>query len=69
MKKKTVSKVACNAKMHYLNLCKADLARLYCVDFGKSEFLNMNIFNWYKALYLAHSRMILCSFKHVSYSI
>ena len=30
-----------------------DLPKRICVDFGKSGFLNIHIFNWYKALYLA----------------
>ena len=29
----------------------AELAKRICVAFGKSEFFNTHIFNWYKALY------------------
>ena len=68
--------IANNAKIHFLNSCKIDLTKLISVGFGKSEFLNINIFNCYKALYSAcnsivwhpyfikPTRMILCSFKH-----
>ena len=56
IKEKTlVTTVASNGKMHYLNSCQTDLTKLICVDLGKSEFLNINIFNWYKALYSACS--------------
>ena len=52
MKEKTlVSVITSNTEMQYLNSCKTDLAKLICVGFGKSEFLNINIFNWYEALY------------------
>ena len=37
--------------MFMLNSCKTDLDKLIYVDFGKPEFLNINIFNWYEALY------------------
>ena len=44
MKEKTlVSVVVSNMEMHYLSSCKTDLAKLICIDFGKSEFLNINI--------------------------
>ena len=52
MREKTlVSVVASHAEMHFLNSSKLDLAKLIYVDFGKSEFLSINICNWYKALY------------------
>ena len=50
-----------NGKMNNLNSCKIDLSKLICVDFCKSEFLNINIFNWYEALYSACSIGILIS--------
>ena len=62
--------------MGCLNSYKADFAKLICIDFGKSEFLDINIFNCYKALYSACStffryldfirpiRMIPCRFNH-----
>ena len=56
MKEKTlVSVVTSNARMGCLNSYKADFAKLICADFGKSEFLTINIFNCYKALYSACS--------------
>ena len=77
VKEKTLaSMVAINAKMHYLSSYKTDLAKLICADFGKSEFFNIYIFNWYKTPYSACSsnfqhldfirplQMILCCFKH-----
>ena len=39
-------------KCTFLNSFKTELAELACVDFGKSEFLNIHIFNRYKAFYL-----------------
>ena len=36
-----------------LNSCKTCLAKRICVDFCKSEILNINICNWYKVLYSA----------------
>ena len=51
------------------------MAQVICVDFGKSEFLNIHIFTWYRTLYSARSSIfrhldvitvtqkILCSFK------
>ena len=63
-------------KCTFLNSFKTDLAKLICADFGNSEFLNIHIFNWYKALYLACSTIIRhldfiraigitsCSFQH-----
>ena len=33
-------------KILFLNSFKTDLVKLICVDFGKSEFLNIHIFNW-----------------------
>ena len=62
--------------MHFLNSSKLDLAKLICVDFGKSEFRSINICNCYKALYWRYSsisrhlefirpiRMTSCNFKH-----
>ena len=50
-----------NGEMNNLNSCKTDLSKLICVDFRKSEFLNINIFNWYEALYSAYSIDILIS--------
>ena len=47
--------VASNARINHLNSCHTDLAKFICVDFGKPEFLNIDIFNWYKALYLTCS--------------
>ena len=71
-----MSVVGSNAGMHFLNSCKADLTKLICINFGKSEFFNILIFNWFEALYSAYSSiswhldfirailMILCSFKY-----
>ena len=42
-------------KMLFLNSFKTDLVKLICADLGKSEFLNIHILSWYKALYLACS--------------
>ena len=41
--------------MHSLNLFKIALAKLICVEFGKSELLHIHIFNWHKALFSTHS--------------
>ena len=61
--------------MYFLNSCKTYMAQVICVDFGKSEFLNIHIFIWYRTLYSARSsifrhldvirvtQMILRSFK------
>ena len=80
MKKKTsVLVIAINAeikKINFLISLKRDLAEFICVDFGKSEFLSIHIFNWNKALYLAQSsifqhlgciraiRLVSCIFQH-----
>ena len=56
IKKKTlVLAVASNAEMHFLNSFKRDLAKHIRVTLDSSEFLNIHIFNWYKALYSASS--------------
>ena len=45
MKEKILLSVAAsNAEIHYLNSCKTHLPELTCVDFGKSEFLNIIFF-------------------------
>ena len=63
-------------KKRDLNSLKTDLAKHICVNFGKSEFLNMHIFNWYKDFYSACSNICRyldfikaigitsCSFQH-----
>ena len=54
IKKETlVLVVASKAEMNFLNSCKTCLAKRICVDFCKSEILNINICNWYKVLYPA----------------
>ena len=64
MKEKTlVLVVVNNTELHYSNSCKTDLAKLIWVDFGKSEFLNIHIFNWYKTLYLARRNI----FRHLDF--
>ena len=51
MKEKTLlSVVASKAESQCLNSCKTDLPKLTWVEFGKSEFLKIYIFNWYKGL-------------------
>ena len=71
--------VASNSEMHFLNSCETDLTKVTCVDFGKFEFLDINISSWDEALYLACSsifchldfirpiRMISQSFKHSAF--
>ena len=35
------------------------MAQVICVDFGKSEFLNIHIFTWHRTLYSARSSIFL----------
>ena len=56
-----MSFVATNSKIQYLNLCLTDLAKFICVDFGKFEFLEINILNWCEALYSAYNSI----FRHL----
>ena len=63
----------------FSNSLKTKLVKLICADFGKSDFLNVHIFNWYKALYSACSSIfphldfvrgiviISCSFHHSTF--
>ena len=45
MKEKTLMSVeGSNMEMHYLNSCKTDPDKLICVNFCKSEFLNIKLF-------------------------
>ena len=78
IKKKTLLlAVTSNSKIcTFLNSCKTDLAKLIWIDFGKSNFLKIYIFNCYKAPFSTGSsifrhlefiraiRMISCSFHH-----
>ena len=45
--------VASKAEMNFLNSCKTCLAKRICIDFCKSEILNINICSWYKVFYSA----------------
>ena len=54
----------------FLNSFKGDLARVIWITLDVSEFFNIRIFSWYKALYSASwfyqssSSMASCSFTH-----
>ena len=37
------------------------MAQVICVDFGKSEFLNIHVFTWHRTLYSARSSI----FRHL----
>ena len=54
-KKKLVWATRRLRKCTFLNSFKTNMAELICVDSGKSEFVNIYIFNWYEVLYLACS--------------
>ena len=47
----------------FLNSFKRDLAKHIYITLGVYEFLNIHIFNWYKALYLASSS----TFRHLDF--
>ena len=47
----------------FLNSFKRDLAKRIYITLGVYEFLNIHIFNWYKALYSASSS----TFRHLDF--
>ena len=52
-KKTLLLAVASKAEIHFLNSFKKDLAKHIYINLGVYKFLNIHIFNWYKALYSA----------------
>ena len=46
-------------RCRFLNSFKKDLAKLIWITFAVSEFLNIDIFNWYKTLYSAKFKLSL----------
>ena len=64
IEKKTLALVVVsNDEMHFLNSFKRDLAGVIYIALDVSEFLNIHIFNWYKALYSASS----CTFRDLDF--
>ena len=55
--------VARTRRCTLLKSFKRDLGKLLWIAFGSSEFLNIHIFNWYKALYSASST----TFQHLDF--